>query len=209
MLKVVIFIVSLLLTACGDTGRLSLLSTDATLLAFGDSLTSGVGVPVQQSYPAVLAQLLDLKVINAGKAGEVTADGKDRLEALLKANAPDLVLICHGGNDFLHRLPLAETEKNLREMVSQAQSLGIEVVLIGVPEPGIWGKAPDLYRRVAREFNVPLDDEMLGKLETDSSMKSDPVHLNKQGYRKLAEQVAALLARSGAVALVSGVAADN
>ena len=199
MLKVAIFVVSLLLASCGDTARLSPLATDATLLAFGDSLTSGVGVPVQQSYPAVLAQLLDLNVINAGKAGEVTAEGKDRLIALLKENSPDLVLICHGGNDFLHRLPLAETEKNLREMVSQAQSLGIEVVLIGVPEPGIWGKAPDLYRRVAREFNVPFDDEMLGKLETDSSMKSDPVHLNKQGYQKLAEQVAALLAQAGAV----------
>jgi lysophospholipase L1-like esterase len=56
-----------------------------------------------------------------------------------------------------------------------------------------------LYKRVADDFNIPLDDEILGQLETDPAMKSDPVHLNKAGYQKLAEAVVALLVEAGAV----------
>jgi lysophospholipase L1-like esterase len=189
----------LVLLACGDSARLSPLPEDATILAFGDSLTVGVGVTPKHSYPGVLAKVLDLNVINGGVSGEVTVDGKDRLVALLAQSKADLLIICHGGNDFLHRFALAETEKNLRAMVSHAQSLGVETVLIGVPKPGVWGRAPDLYKRVADDFNIPLDDEILGQLETDPAMKSDPVHLNQAGYQKLAEAVVALLVEAGAV----------
>ncbi len=192
-------VVVLSLLACGDSARLSPLPEDATVLAFGDSLTVGVGAASEHSYPAVLSRNLDLTIINAGVSGEVTADGKNRLTDVLTKLKPDLVIICHGGNDFLHRFALDETEKNLRAMVSQVQSSGAEAVLIGVPKPGIWGRAPDLYRRIAREFKVPLDDVILGELETDAKMKSDPVHLNQQGYKKLADAVVALLIEAGAV----------
>lgn len=192
-------VAALLLASCGNSTKLSPLPDDATVLAFGDSLTLGVGVELLDSYPAVLAKQLDINVINAGVSGEVTADGKLRLKDLLTEFTPDLVIICHGGNDFLHRFAMAETEANLREMISHAQSLGVEILLIGVPKPGIWGRAPDLYKRLAREFKVPLDDHTLGELESDPAMKSDPVHLNKHGYGKLAEALVALLVETGAV----------
>ncbi|MBV1930108.1 MAG: arylesterase [Porticoccaceae bacterium] len=192
-------LLALMLAGCGNSAKLSPLPEDATVLAFGDSLTVGVGVEPINSYPAVLAKHININVINAGVSGEVTADGKLRLKDLLTEFTPGLVIICHGGNDFLHRFSMAETETNLREMISHAQSLDVEVLLIGVPKPGIWGRAPDLYKRLAREFKVPLDDQTLGELETDQSMKSDPVHFNKQGYQKMAEAVVALLAEAGAV----------
>ena len=189
----------ILLISCSDSARLSPLPVNATVLAFGDSLTTGVGVSPEYSYPAMLAKILNIDVINAGESGEVTTDGVPRLAALLEKYKPDLLLICHGGNDFLHRFALEEIEKNLREMLSHAQSLGVEVVLIGVPKPGIWGQAPDLYQRLADEFNVPLNDQILGELETDPTMKSDPIHLNRQGYKKMAEAVVALLLEAGAI----------
>jgi lysophospholipase L1-like esterase len=194
----VIFICSLF--ACGESAKLTPLSAGSTILAFGDSLTSGVGVAAEDSYPSVLARNLDLRIINAGLPGEVSADGKKRLGVLLNKINPDLVLICHGGNDFLHRLPLAETEINIREMVAQVKSRDIDVALIGVPKFGVWTRAPDLYERVANEFTVPLDENTLGELEADTAMKSDPVHLNELGYKKLAEAVEVLLVQAGAVA---------
>ena len=194
-----LYVIALLLVGCGDSARLTPLPVDATILAFGDSLTSGVGVSPEYSYPSMLAKTLSLNVINAGVSGEVTADGVQRLATLLDQDKPDLLLICHGGNDFLHRFALEETEENLREMIFQAQSLGVEVVLIGVPKPGIWGRAPDLYKRLAREFDIPLNDEILGELETDPAMKSDPIHLNRQGYKKMAEAVAVLILEAGAI----------
>lgn len=209
--KLCLCIAALSLLACGDSPRLGPLPDDATILAFGDSLTVGVGTGPEHSYPAVLASLLDVNVINAGVSGEVTADGKLRLTDLLTEFTPDLVIICHGGNDFLHRFALEDTEKNLREMLVTAQAMGIEVALIAVPEPGIWGKPPALYKRLAAEFKVPLDDASLGDLEMDPTMKSDPIHLNRQGYRKLAEAVVALLVEAGAVsgAVPSRIAAGD
>lgn len=190
---------ALLLSACGGP-KLEVLPADATILAFGDSLTAGTGVSFENSYPAVLATRLERKVINAGVPGEVTQEGKARLPRLLDEHSVQLVVICHGGNDFLRRLPEDQTEANLREMVGEVQSRGIDVALIGVPVPGIWANPPELYKRLADEFDVPLDEDILGELETDPAMKSDPVHLNKPGYQRMAEAVLGLLVEAGAVA---------
>ena len=190
---------ALLLSACGGP-KLEALSSDATILAFGDSLTAGTGVSPENSYPAVLARLLKRKVINAGMPGEVTEGGKARLPGLLDEHSVQLVVICHGGNDFLHRLPEDQTEANLRAMISEVKSRGIDVVLIAVPLPGIWANPPELYNRLARGFDVPLDENILGKLEADPAMKSDPVHLNQPGYQRMAEAVVSLLVAAGAVA---------
>lgn len=197
--NIALTIFALLLYGCGQSAKLTPLNANSIILAFGDSLTSGVGVDAENSYPAVLARNLGLNIINAGLPGEVSADGKVRLAALLKRINPDLVLICHGGNDFLHRLPLAETEINIREMVAQVKFLDIDVALIGVPKFGVWTRAPDLYQQVADEFTVPLDENTLSELEANPAMKSDPVHLNERGYQVLAEAVEALLVEAGAV----------
>ena len=197
-LGVLLTCVTFLLSACGGP-KLESLSSDATILAFGNSLTTGIGVNSENSYPAVLGRLLERKVINAGVPGEVTEDGKARLPRLLDKHVVQLVVICHGGNDFLHRLPEDQTEANLREMISEVKSRGIDVVLIGVPIPGIWANPPKLYKRLAEEFDVPLDENILGELETDPAMKSDPVHLNKPGYQRLADAVFDLLVEAGAM----------
>ena len=85
------------LGACSDSKpQLPLLSADAVILAFGDSLTFGTGANSEHSYPAELARLTGLTVINAGIPGEVTAQGVRRLPALLDRYKPQLLLLCHG-----------------------------------------------------------------------------------------------------------------
>lgn len=196
MFRIALLILALALTACERIEPLRPLDADAVVLAFGDSLTYGTGAPAGASYPEVLAGLLDRTVINAGVPGEVSAEGRERLPALLEEHRPALVVLLHGGNDLLRRKDQAETAENLRAMVEKARVAGAEVVLIGVPRPGLFLSAADFYEDLARELRLPYDGDSLPRLLGDASLKSDAVHLNAAGYRRLAEAIDALVARS-------------
>jgi len=159
------------------------------VLAYGNSLTYGTGAAQGQSYPDVLAAALGRKVVNAGVPGEVSAQGLRRLPGVLTEVQPQLVILCHGGNDFLRRLPLAQTSANLRAMVDLCHEAGAEVVLIAVPQLGLTGSPPPFYAEIARGKQIPCEETILQKLLTDRELKSDPIHPNALGYRRLAEAV--------------------
>jgi lysophospholipase L1-like esterase len=84
-------------------------------------------------------------------------------------------------------------------MVQMARQRGIAVVLIGVPEPKLFGGVPTFYADIAKAANVPYEDEAFKKVLFDNSKKSDPIHPNAAGYRIVAEKLAALLRKAGAV----------
>lgn len=183
---------------CDRTPPLPKLSSDAVVLAFGDSLTFGTGANPAESYPEVLQSLLGRRIINAGVPGEVSAEGLQRLPQLLEANAPELVILCHGGNDFLRRQPVGEVAANLRAMIELIHARGAAVVLVGVPQPGLTVQPPDFYPELAKEFALPYEGEILHQLLTDRELKSDTVHPNAAGYRRLAEALHQLIARAQA-----------
>lgn len=190
----------LVAAACGGgTPRLSRLPADAVVLAFGDSLTYGTGASPQESYPARLSALIGRKVVAAGVPGEVTGAGLARFESVLAEAKPALVVLCEGGNDFLQKLDEQRAAENLRAMVRLAQSKGAQVVLIGVPKPGLLPSTAAIYGDIAAELKIPSDNAMLVKILTDNELKSDLVHPNAKGYAKMAEGVAALLKKSGAI----------
>ncbi|HEU5283936.1 MAG TPA: GDSL-type esterase/lipase family protein, partial [Burkholderiales bacterium] len=140
----------LLCIGCGrDAPALARLGPDEVVLAFGDSLTFGSGVNDDESYPAVLAGLIGRKVVRDGVPGETTEQGLERLESSLEAHRPKLLLLCLGGNDLLRRVDSAQIEANLRVMVQLARDRGVQVVLIGVPEPAVFGGTAPLYRHLA------------------------------------------------------------
>jgi lysophospholipase L1-like esterase len=167
----------LLLSACSDhQSRLPRLPGDATLLAFGDSLTFGTGAAPAESWPAVLARLTGREVINAGIPGEVSASGKDRLPGLLDTHNPDLLILCHGGNDLLRRFNPQATRANLFLLESA-----------------------ELYDGLATEYRLAYEGDILPEVESDESLKSDHVHPNAAGYRRIAEALLRQLQASGAL----------
>lgn len=190
---------AVLLAACDRAPTLPKLSPHDVIVAFGDSLTHGTGASSDTAYPAVLAALTGRIVINAGVPGDTTGTGLQRLPSVLDEYKPRLVLLCLGGNDMLRKQPEAATENNLRLLVKTIRSSGAEAVLIGVPEPKLFGGAPDFYARVAEEMRLPLEDEAFNEVLKDNRLKSDPIHANAAGYRVVAERLAELLREAGAL----------
>ena len=198
-MRTLLLAVALLLAACGDGPKLGRLPGDAVVLAFGDSLTFGTGAADNESYPAQLEPLVARKVVRAGVPGEVTAQALARLPGELDAHKPQLLLLCIGGNDFLRRLSKEQAAHNVREMVRLATARGIAVMLIGTPEPGFSVTPPAFYADIAKEFRLPYEKSVIGDVLKDTSLKSDPIHPNAKGYRIIAERVADVLKKSGAI----------
>ena len=197
--RLVLLALALTFTACGERPKLERLPASAVVLAFGDSLTFGTGAAEAESYPAQLESLIGRRVVRAGVPGEVTAQALERLPAALEEHAPRLLILCIGGNDFLRRLGNAQAERNVRAMVQLAKSRGINVLLIGTPEPGLLPSPPAFYAAVAKDLGVPYEEGVITEVLKDASLKSDPIHPNARGYRVIAERLAARLKKSGAL----------
>ena len=189
----------LLVSGCGQQAKLPLLAPDAIVVAFGDSLTYGTGANEEESYPAQLARITGRRVVREGVPGEVSATGLARLPAALDEHRPRLLILCHGGNDFLRRLPKEQAAENVRAMIRLAKDRGVEVLLIGTPEIGFTLTPPEFYAGIAKQFGIPYEGDVLTKILRNGELKSDQIHPNAQGYRLMAERVAELLRKSGAI----------
>lgn len=188
-----------LITSCSQDVSLSPLADDATILAFGDSLTYGSGARPEESYPSVLADQTGLTVINAGIPGEISAAGLRRLPALLDRHQPELLILCHGANDILRRLSRDTMRDNLKQMIELARSRDIEVVLIAVPEFSFFLSDATVYRQLADDTGTPLLEDVMANIISTPSLRADQVHPNQQGYKILANAVYELLRNTGAV----------
>ena len=125
--------------------------------------------------------------------------GLRRLPAALGTHQPRLLLLMTGGNDFLRKVPREQREANLRAMLALARERGVPVLLVGVPVPGFFAGPPAFYEALAAEHGVPYEGEVLRRVLYDNRTKSDPIHPNALGYRRLAEALAATLREAGAV----------
>jgi len=192
-------LVAAALAACGAKHKLDRLDAAAVVLAFGDSLTYGTGADATDAYPAVLGRAIGRKVINAGVPGETSAQGRERLPGVLEEVKPQLLILCHGGNDFLRRLDESAAAANVRAMIRMARDKGIGVVLVATPKPGLPPAVPAFYGEIAESERIPIEDGVLRSVLLDSRLKSDAVHPNGAGYAKIAEAVRKLLDKSGAL----------
>jgi lysophospholipase L1-like esterase len=186
------------LTSCSQPS-FEKLEEGSVIVAFGDSLTQGVGVSVEQSYPAILQKLSGYKVVNAGVSGEITAQGLVRFAQVLEREQPRLIILLEGGNDILKNIPREQTKENLANMIALAQANNVAVLLVGVPEKSIFFSSAALYKSLAEQWNVPLENNIVGHLMRRTSMKSDYIHFNEKGYQKLAETIYLNLQENGAI----------
>jgi len=175
------------------------------VIFLGDSLTAGLGLAEDQAYPAQVAARLagrgaPIRAINAGVSGDTSAGGLARLDWLLGQH-PDVVVLALGANDGLRGVALADTEKNLREIVRRCRGAGARVLLLGMQIPPNYG--PDyaggfraLYPRIAKEMDVPLVPFLLEGVGSVAELnQADGMHPTAEGQEKVADNVAPYLER--------------
>jgi acyl-CoA thioesterase-1 len=173
--------------------------TAPRIVVLGDSLTAGLGLPVRQSYPALLQERLNAEglhydVVNAGVSGDTSAGGLSRLDWSLQGDVRILV-VALGGNDALRGLPVEELKGNLGRIIERAQARGIAVVLAGMEAPPNWGREYDVafhkvYPALAQQYHVPLIPFLLQNVAgTDALNQPDGIHPTAEGARIVADNV--------------------
>jgi len=193
-------VLALVVASCGQrVPRVAPVGPSDVIVAFGDSLSYGTGAAENESYPAVLAQLIQRNVVRSGVPGETTGGGLARLEHVIEEHRPALMIVCLGGNDMLRKLDETQTRSNLREIIRTIKGRGIAVALVGVPKPALITSAPVFYVELAREFDIPLEGKVVTDVLYRAELKADPIHPNAKGYRRIAEAIAELLKKAGAI----------
>jgi acyl-CoA thioesterase I len=169
------------------------------IVAFGDSLTAGLGVAAEEAYPARLQRRLDEKglryrVINAGVSGDTTAGGVRRVDWVLKSR-PDLVILELGGNDGLRGLKLDETKANLERIIKRCQAASVTVILAGMKLPPNYGTEytkgfEAIHPALAKQYRLTLIPFFLDGVAGSASLnQADGIHPTSEGYRIIADKV--------------------
>ena len=185
---------------------------EAVIVAFGDSLTAGFGLPEKESFPAQLEQALkvrgqEVRVVNAGESGDTAAAGLARLDWAM-SNDASAVIIELGANDALQGLDPAATKAVLEKIITQVKARGLPILLAGMEAPRNLGKDyvdqfRAMYVDLARRYDVVFYPFFLdGVALDDKFMQGDGLHPNAQGVARIVElilpKVEELLARVSA-----------
>ena len=174
-------------------------SATPRIVFLGDSLTAGLGLPADQSLPALIGKKLkerglDYEVVNAGVSGDTSAGGVRRLDWSLDGDVSVLV-VALGGNDGLRGLPPSELKKNLATILDRARDRKIAVILAGMEAPP--NNGPDytrefrsVYAQLATEYGVRLIPFLLQGVAGDASLnQADGIHPNSRGAAIVADLV--------------------
>ncbi len=175
------------------------------ILAFGDSLTAGLGLAPDQSFPVQLAARLkadgyDVVVDNGGVSGDTTRDGLARLDWAM-ADHPDIVLLELGANDMLRGLDPKRAEANLDAMLAKLKAAKLKVLLIGMAAANNWGadykKSFDaIYPALAKKYDVPLYPFFLDGVALDPTLnQGDGLHPNASGVAVIVSRIAPAVER--------------
>lgn len=168
------------------------------ITAFGDSLTAGYNLPIEQSYPSQLQTKLDqegytYKVVNSGSSGDTTAAALSRIDWVLKTK-PDIIILQFGANDAFRGIDPAITKKNISLMIEQIQKENIQILLAGMYAPRNLGKTyyeqfDAIYLDLAEQYNVELIPFILDGIALKPELNlNDGIHPTEEGYKIMVEK---------------------
>ncbi len=173
------------------------------LIAFGDSLTAGYGLPEEEGFVPVMrawmaAQGEAVEIVNAGVSGDTTSGGLARLDWTLSEAAQGIIIEL-GGNDILRGVDPSVARENLTQMVETARARGLEILLVGVPVAANYG--PDykaefeaIWPDLAEEYGAALYRDFFAGLGQDRAemrrfMQADGIHPNAEGVERIVRAI--------------------
>lgn len=168
------------------------------ITAFGDSLTAGYNLPIEQSYPSLLESKLisegyDYRVINSGSSGETSAGALSRVDWVLNTN-PDIVILTIGANDAFRGVDPAETKKNISQIIEKLQEKDIQILLGGMYAPRNLGKTYSdqfdaIYPDLAKQYNVEIIPFFLQDVALVPELNlNDGIHPTEEGYQIIVDR---------------------
>jgi acyl-CoA thioesterase-1 len=173
---------------------------EQVILVFGDSVSAGYGIRIEQGWVNLLAQKITqlgykFKIVNASVSGETTAGGLARLPHALDVQQPQILILELGGNDGLRSLPLETTHDNLARMIQLARGRGITVLLVGMRMPPNYGERytsgfQQMYSELAQQYKLPWVPFLLEKVALNPAlMQADGIHPTEPGEPLLLDTV--------------------
>lgn len=191
------------LAACGGDLRYDPLPAGTTVVAFGDSVTHGVGAEAGEDWPSRLAERTGWTIVNAGISGDTADEARGRIAEVLEEHRPRLVIVEIGGNDFLRRTPSAQVKEYLREILVAVKDSGAIPVLVGVPELSLFSAAvgnlsdSPIYEELSEEEDILLIPDVFSDTLSDEALRDDRIHPNAAGYTRMADEMADALYDAG------------
>jgi acyl-CoA thioesterase-1 len=175
-------------------------AAEQTIIVVGDSLSSGYGLPQEQSWVSMLQERLGeegygYRVVNASVSGDTSAGGLARLPSILAAHDPSIVIIELGGNDGLRGQPIQGLRSNLASMIELVQTDGGKPLLAGIKIPPNYGESYTrafgaVYPELASEYGVALVEFLLDGVALDPDlMQNDVIHPNADGHQIMLDNV--------------------
>jgi acyl-CoA thioesterase-1 len=198
-------IVAALLAVAAPVAGVAAAAHVPEILVFGDSLTAGLGLPTDQTFPARLetrlrSEGINVHVVNAGVSGDTTAGGLARLDWSL-ADKPEFVILELGANDTLRGIDPKVVRANLDAMISKIQASGAKLLLTGMQSPTNWGRDyqqafDKIYPELARAHGVTLYPFFLEGVAMDPELNQpDGIHPNERGVAALVDHIAPYVTR--------------
>lgn len=163
-------------------------SKGTDIIAFGDSLVEGVGSTEGNNFVSQLSKKIGRPIINLGKSGDTTADGLTRIHELDKYN-PKVVIVLLGGNDYLKKVPISETHKNLSTIIEYIEARGAIVLLLGIQGGAIKDNFKTEFEDLRDKYHTAYIPNILSDLIGKQEYMSDYVHPNNKGYEIISDRI--------------------
>jgi len=163
-------------------------SKGVDIIAYGDSLVYGVGATKGNDFVSIISKKIGEPIANLGVSGNTTADGVKRLSELDKYN-PKVVILLLGGNDYLRKIPRAETISNLQTMINNIHARGSIVLLLGVRGGLLVDNFKEDFKKISKANKTVFVPNVLDNILGDDKLMSDQIHPNNAGYQIIADKV--------------------
>lgn len=163
-------------------------STGTDVIAFGDSLVEGVGATEGNDFVSALSKKIGRPIANLGHSGDTTANGIARLSDLDDYD-PEVVILLLGGNDYLKRVPIEETRKNLAYLIENIQNRGAVVLLVAVRGGVLTDHFSKEYKDLRDTYDTAYASDILDGLLGRPAYMSDAIHPNDIGYGMIADRI--------------------
>ena len=163
------------------------------IIAFGDSLVVGFGASPGNDFVSILSARLGQPIVNAGRNGDTTQAGLERLQEDVLSQDPRIVILLLGGNDALRKVPVEGTFDRLATMVDQIQQTGAAVVLVGVRGSLFGDKYEEEFEVLAEAKQVNYVPDILSGVFGHPSLMADAIHPNDEGNVLIADRLEPVL----------------